>query len=603
MRETISLQDFAHELGVKINEVMQKLVRLGVMTSMNGSIDFDTAQLLAHEFEFTVESVAFEEGDIIENEDAAEKAEKAEDLASRPPVVTVMGHVDHGKTSLLDAIRKTKVAAGEAGGITQHIGAYSVKVKGKGSVTFLDTPGHAAFTEMRARGAQATDIVILVVAADDGVMPQTEEAIRHAQAAQVPIIVALNKADKPEATPERVMQALTKYELVPEAWGGETQMLPTSATKGTGIQELLDAILLQAEMLELKANPKRSASGVVIEAKLDKGKGVIATVLVKNGTLHQGDAIVVGNAYGKVRAMTNDEGRQLKDAGPSAAVEVTGLDQVPDAGDALNVVENAEAAREVAEHRREQSRTADMATGPKMSLEDLMAKMKGGETLEQKIVLKADVKGSVEALTDALLKMATNEVKVNVIYGGVGAITESDINLASTSKGIIVGFNVRPDSNARAIAEREGVEIRVYKIIYEVLDDVRKAMEGLLAPEAKEKVVGHAEVREIFKITKVGTIAGCKVVDGKAVRSARVRVVRDNVPLFEGKVASLKHFKNDAREVEAGLECGVSVEGFNDLKPEDVIEFFLVEEVARTLESAAAAGGKQRPGGNAEARP
>ena len=398
------------------------------------------------------------------------------------------------------------------------------------------------------------------------------------------------------------MQALTKFELVPEAWGGETQMLPTSATKGTGIQELLDALILQAEMLELKANPKRQATGVVIEARLDKGRGPVATVLVRNGTLHQGDPIVVGNAYGKVRAMTNDEGRQLKDAGPSAAVEVTGLDEVPEAGDLFNVVESGDAAREVAEHRRELSRTADMATGPKMSLEDLMAKMKGGEALELKIVLKADVKGSVEALTQALLKLATNEVKVNVLYGGVGAITESDISLASTSKGIIIGFNVRPDNNARAIAEREGVEIRTYKIIYEVLDDVRKAMEGLLAPESKEKIVGHAEVREIFKITKVGTIAGCKVTDGKALRSARVRVVRDSVPVFEGKVASLKHFKNDAREVEAGLECGVSVEGFNDIKPEDVIEFFTLEEIARTLESAAAPGGKP-PRGNAEARP
>ena len=593
MRETISVQELARELGVKASEVLKHLVRLGIMTGINGAVDFDTAQLVAHEYEYTVESVAFAEGDLIENQPAEEKAE---DLLPRPPVVTVMGHVDHGKTSLLDAIRKTKVAAGEAGGITQHIGAYQVKVKGKGSITFLDTPGHAAFTEMRARGAEVTDIVVLVVAADDGVMPQTEEAVRHAQAAKVPIVVAINKADKPEASPERVMQALTKFELVPEAWGGETQMLPTSATKGTGIQELLDALLLQAEMLELKANPKRPATGVVIEARLDKGRGPMATVLVKSGTLHQGDPIVVGDAYGKVRAMANDEGRALKEAGPSAAVEITGLDQVPEAGDVVNVVESTDAAREVAEHRREATRSADMATGPKMSLEDLMAKMKGGEALELKIVLKADVKGSVEALRDALVKMSTSEVKVDVLHGGVGAITESDIVLASASKGIIVGFNVRPDVNATQIAEREGVEIRTYKIIYEVLDDVRKAMEGLLAPE------GHAQVREIFKISKVGTIAGCRVVDGKALRSARVRVVRDSVPMFEGKVASLKHFKNDAREVESGLECGVSVEGYNDVKPDDVIEFFLLEEVARTLESPPTGGGGGKRQG-AEARP
>ncbi|MBI5510280.1 MAG: translation initiation factor IF-2 [Deltaproteobacteria bacterium] len=598
MRETISVQELARELGVKAGEVLKQLVGLGVMTGMNGSVDFETAQLVAQAHEYTVDSVAFAEGDHIED---IKVEEKPEELLPRPPVVTVMGHVDHGKTSLLDAIRKAKVAAGEAGGITQHIGAYQVAVKGKGSVTFLDTPGHAAFTQMRARGAKVTDIVVLVVAADDGVMPQTEEAIRHAQAAEVPIVVAINKADKPDASPERVMQALTKFELVSEAWGGQTLMIPTSATKGTGIQELLDALLLQAEMLELKANPKRPANGVVVEARLDKGRGPVATVLVKNGTLHQSDAIVVGDAYGKVRAMTNDEGRPTKEAGPSAAVEVTGLDQVPEAGDVLNVVESADAAREVAEHRRAQKRTTEMVSGPKMSLEDLMAKMKGGEVLELNIVLKADVKGSVEAIRDAANKLSTDEVKVNVRYGGVGAITESDIMLASASKGIVIGFNVRPDANARDIAAREGVEIRMYKIIYEVLDDVRKAMEGLLAPESKEKLVGHAEVREIFKIAKIGTIAGCRVTDGKALRSARVRILRDSVPVFEGKVASLKHFKNDAREVEAGLECGVSIEGFNDIKPADVIEFFQVEEIARTLDAPPPSG--KRPGGGAEARP
>ncbi len=593
MRETtISIQEFAHELGVKAAEVLQRLVKLGVMTNINGSIDFETAQLVAAEFQYTVDSTAFAENDILE---AGEEKENPEDLVSRPPVVTVMGHVDHGKTSLLDAIRKARVAAGEAGGITQHIGAYQVPVKGKGSVTFLDTPGHAAFTEMRARGAQVTDIVVLVVAADDGVMPQTEEAIRHAQAAKVPIIVAINKADKPEAQPERVMQALTKYELVSEAWGGETMMVPTSATKGTGIQELLDGILLQAEMLELKANPKRSATGVVVEAKLDKGRGPVVTILVDSGTLRQGDPIVVGDAYGKVRAMANDQGKQLKEAGPSCPVEVTGLDMVPEAGDVLNVVETAEAAREVAEHRREQKRTAEMVSGPKMSLEQLMAKMKGGEVLDLKIVLKADVKGSVEAISAALVKLTTPEVKVSVIHSGVGAVNESDIMLASASKGIIVGFNVRPDANARNLAEREGVQIRTYSIIYEVLDDVRKAQEGLLAPEVKEKLVGHAEVRDLFKVSKVGTIAGCKVTDGKAMRAGKVRVLRDSVPVFEGKVASLKHFKNDAREVEAGMECGVGVEGYNDVKVGDVFEFFQVEEVARTLENASAPGKRTTP--------
>ncbi len=579
--ETIAVSDLAHQIGVKAGELLQKLVGMGQMVTLNAAIDLETAQLIAHEYEYTVESVAFAEGDVLS---ASGEADRAEDLASRPPVVTVMGHVDHGKTSLLDAIRRSKVAAGEHGGITQHIGAYQVPVPGKGKITFLDTPGHAAFTSMRARGAQVTDLVVLVVAADDGVMPQTEEALKHAQAAEVPIIVAVNKADKPEAQPDRVMQQLAKYGLQSEQWGGETLFVKTSATKGTGIQELLDAILLQAEMLDLKANPKRPATAIVIEARLDRGRGPVATVLIQQGTLKRGDPVVVGEAHGKVRAMLDEHGSDMREAPPATPVEITGLDTVPNAGDQLHVVESADAAREVAEHRQALKRAQDVTTGPKMSLEDLMQRMQDQKTLELRVVLKADVQGSVEAVRDTLDKLSTPEVSVNVLYAGVGGISESDVMLASASDGIVLGFNVRPDTNARAIAEREGVEIRVFQIIYEMVDDVRKAMEGKLKPESREKIVGHAEVREVFRISKVGTIAGSRVTDGKALRSARVRVLRDNVPIYASRVASLKHFKDDAREVESGQECGVGVEGFNDIKVGDVLEFFQVEEVARRLQ-------------------
>jgi translation initiation factor IF-2 len=587
MKETIALADFAHQLGIKTNEIVAKLMSLGSVTSINQGIDFDTAQLIAEEYEYTVESVAFAEEEYIGPE---EVEENPEDLEPRPPVVTVMGHVDHGKTSLLDYIRKSRVAAGEAGGITQHIGAYQVTLPNKAKITFLDTPGHAAFTSMRARGAQVTDIVVLVVAADDGVMPQTEEAIRHAQAAGVPIIVAVNKIDRPEAQPDRVMQELTKFELISEAWGGETLFVNTSATKGTGIKELLEAIHLQAEMLELKANPKRPAVGVVVEAKLDKGRGPVATVLIEAGTLNTGDAVVVGEACGRIRALADHQRKQVKKAGPAMPVEITGQDQVPAAGDAMNVVDNVDGAKEVAEHRREQKRAQEAtASGPKMSLEDLMARMEGKESLELRVVLKADVQGSIEAVRDALVKLSTEEVKVTVLLSGVGGVKESDIVLASASEGIVLGFNVRPDPNAIRVAEREGVEIRTYKVIYEMVDDVKKAMEGLLEPERQEKVIGHAEVRDLFRVSKVGTIAGCRVIDGKAMRSARIRVVRDSVPVYEGKVGSLKRFKDDAREVESGMECGVSVEGFNDVKNGDVLEFFQVEEVRRSLAAPAAA--------------
>jgi len=599
MRETVVIADLAHELGVKASDVIGKLMALGTMVTQNQSINLETAQIVAAAYEYTVDSTAFDEAGALEGE-TPKPAD--ENQLRRPPVVTVMGHVDHGKTSLLDAIRKAKVAAGEAGGITQHIGAYSVDVGEKGSVTFLDTPGHAAFTAMRARGAQATDLVVLVVAADDGVMPQTEEAIKHAQAAKVPIIVAVNKVDKPEASPERVMQELTKFELVPEAWGGETLYVNTSATKGTGIDELLEAILLQSEVLELTANPDRQAIGVVLEAKLDRGRGPVATLLVQQGTLRRGDAIVAGDFSGKVRDMRDDTGRVVNEAGPSAAVEVTGLENVPEAGDALYAVDSADKAREIAAHRVQLKRAQEGVGRTAMTLEDMMKRMKNDQVLELKVVLKADVQGSVEAVRDALHGLSTDEVKVNVIYAGVGGIKESDITLAAASKGIVLGFNVRPDTKSRELAEHEGVDIRSYSIIYEALDEIRNAMEGLLAPESREKVIGHAEVREVFKITKVGTIAGSRVLDGKALRSARVRVVRDSVQVFDGKVASLKHFKNDAREVEAGQECGVGVEAFNDIKASDVLEFYIIEEIARTLAPPSAAPGK-RPSGGATANP
>ena len=594
MGKNITVAELASELGVKAAEVIGKLMKLGVMVTQNQSIDFDTATLMATEYEYTVTSDAFDETKMLDV-GKPEEAEETENLKPRPPVVTVMGHVDHGKTSLLDAIRKAKVADGEAGGITQHIGAYQVAVPGKGLVTFLDTPGHAAFTQMRARGAQITDLVVLVVAADDGVMPQTEEAIKHAQAAEVPIIVAVNKIDKPEAQPDRVMQELSKFSLLSEAWGGETLFVNTSATKGTGIPELLEAILLQAEVLELKANADRPAIGSVVEAQLDKGRGHVATLLIETGTLRTGDAIVVGECSGRVRAMLNDEGKSIKEAGPSTPVEIIGLDGVPDAGDQLNVVENADAAREIAENRKAARKQDEQVVDRKMSLDDIMKRMAGQESLELKIVLKADVQGSAEAVKDALNKLTTPEVKVNVIYSGVGGISESDITLAGASTGIVVGFGVRPDAKARTVAEREGVEIRTYAIIYEMLDDVRKAMEGLLTPESREKIVGRCEVREIFRVSKIGTIAGCRVVDGKAQRSARIRVLRDSVQVFDGKVSSLRSFKNDVREVDAGAECGVSLEGYQDVKPGDVLEFYTVEEVARRLDTSPAGGGRRGP--------
>ncbi|MEZ4273067.1 MAG: translation initiation factor IF-2 [Myxococcota bacterium] len=582
MKETITIAELGHQLGIKAIEIVRYLMNMGTMVTINASIDFETAQVIAAEHEYTVESIAFAEGAIL---DEPTEENNEGNLTPRPPVVTVMGHVDHGKTSLLDAIRKAKVASGEAGGITQHIGAYSVEVKGKGSVTFIDTPGHAAFTEMRARGAQVTDIVVLVVAADDGVMPQTEEAIRHAQAAGVPIIVAVNKMDRPDANADKVTQELTQFSLVPEAWGGETLFVQTSAIKKQGIDELLDAILLQAEVLDLKANRELNATGIVVEAKLDKGRGPVATILIQHGILNRGDHIVIGEHVGRVRAMTDHTGKQVKAASPSDAVEIIGLEGVPNAGDRVHRVSTSEQAREVANHRIEQKKAQEQAANNKMSLDDLMKRMSGEEAVELTVVLKADVQGSIEAVRTALLKLSTEEVRVNVIYAGVGAITESDIMLASASNALIFGFNVRPDGNARNIAQREGVEIRVYNVIYELIDEVRKAMEGLLTPESQERVLGRAEVREVFKISKVGTIAGCRLIEGKGLRSARVRVLRDSAQVYDGRVSSLKRFKDDAREVESGQECGIGVEGFNDIKQNDMIEFYEIEEIARTLDS------------------
>ncbi len=580
MKETISVQDFAMQLQAKAGDVLRALMTAGVQATLNAQIDFDTAQIIAEEFQFTVESIAFDEAQVL----AEAQEEVQEHWVARPPIVTIMGHVDHGKTSVLDAIRKTAVTEGEAGGITQHIGAYSITLDGK-KITFLDTPGHAAFTSMRARGAQVTDIVVLVVAGDDGVMPQTEEAIRHAQDAGVPIIVAINKMDKPESNAERVTQELSKFNLLPESWGGETLYVETSAITGAGLDTLLETILLQADILELHADPDREAQGAVVEATLDKGRGPVVTVLIQHGKLSRGDYLVVGEHMGKVRAMTDHTGKALKVAGPSDAVEIIGLDGVPEAGDKFNAVDSRDKASEVAKHRQDQRKAAETTKGNnKMSLEDLMAKMKGGESPELKLVLKADVQGSVEAVRASVEKLATDEVKLKVVFGAVGGVKESDIMLASATDGIVVGFNVRPDGKARTLAQREGVEIRTYSIIYELIDDVKKAMEGLLTPETREKVVGRAEVREIFKVSKIGTVGGSRVIDGKASKAARVRIVRDSVSIYDGKVGSLRHFKDDVREVDQGLECGISVEGYQDIKAGDIFEFFEVEHIQRTLD-------------------
>ncbi|ASB65387.1 Translation initiation factor IF-2 [Bacillus velezensis] len=550
---------------------------LGVMATINQELDKDTIELIASEYGVETEEVIVLEETELEK---YEEADKEEDLQIRPPVVTIMGHVDHGKTTLLDSIRKTKVVEGEAGGITQHIGAYQIEENGK-KITFLDTPGHAAFTTMRARGAEVTDITILVVAADDGVMPQTVEAINHAKAAEVPIIVAVNKVDKESANPDRVMQELTEYGLVPEAWGGETIFVPLSALTGKGIDELVEMILLVSEVEELKANPNRQAKGTVIEAELDKGRGSVATLLVQTGTLNVGDPIVVGNTFGRVRAMVNDLGRRVKTAGPSTPVEITGLNDVPQAGDQFLVFKDEKTARSVGEARASKQLEEQRSDKAKLSLDDLFEQIKQGDVKDINLIVKADVQGSAEALTAALQKIEVEGVKVKIIHTGVGAITESDIILASASNAIVIGFNVRPDGNAKSTAEAENVDIRLHRIIYKVIEEIEAAMKGMLDPEYEEKVIGQVEVRQTFKVSKIGTIAGGYVTDGHITRDSGLRLIRDGVVIFEGEVDVLKRFKDDVKEVSQGYECGITIKKYNDIREGDILEAYVMQEIER----------------------
>ena len=574
--DEINVGELASRMKKTAVEVIKQLIKLGVMASVSDVIDYDTAALVAMELGCKVEHeviVTVEDRLIDDREDTADE------LVPRAPVVVVMGHVDHGKTSLLDRIRSANVVAGEAGGITQHIGAYRVMVNGS-PVTCLDTPGHEPFTTMRARGAMVTDIAILVVAADDGIMPQTIESINHAKAAGTPIVVAINKMDLPGANPDRVKQDLTKYDLVPEEWGGETIVCPISAKTGEGIDELLENLVLQAEIMELKANPNRAAKGTVVEARLDKGRGPIMTVLVQNGTLHTGDIIIAGTAVGRVRVMTNDRGERITEAGPSVPVEIAGMSDVPSAGDIFNAVADERMARELAEERLEQQKAAASAgSAKKVSLEDLFARIQEGELKDFNIIVKADVQGSAEAVKTSLEKLSNDEVRVRVIHSGVGAITESDVMLASTSNAIIVGFNVRPDNAARDSAERSKVELRMYRVIYDCINDVTDALKGMLSPKFHEVIIGHAEVRQTFKVSKVGTVCGCYVLDGKIQRNCSVRVNRDNIVIFEGELASLRRFKDDVREVASGYECGMQVEKFNDIREGDIIECFVTEQL------------------------
>ena len=575
--EEITVGELASRMKKTSGEVIKLLMKNGVMAGINQTIDFDTAEYVATEMGCKVEkevTVTIEEKIIDAHEDTAEE------LQTRAPVVVVMGHVDHGKTSLLDAIRKTSVTAGEAGGITQHIGAYTVDVGGN-MVTFLDTPGHAAFTSMRARGAMCTDIAILVVAADDGIMPQTIESINHAKAANVPIIVAINKMDKPTANPDKIKEQLTKYDLIPEEWGGDTVICPISAKTGAGIDNLLDMVIVSAEVLELKANPNRRAKGTVIEARLDKARGPIATLLVQNGTLNQGDVIIAGTSVGRVRVMTNDKGRTVKTAGPSMPVEITGLSEAPTPGDEFNVVSDERMARELVEQRRQAEKDAQAKLMQKVTLDNLFARMQEGEMKELPLVVKADVQGSAEAVKASLEKLSNEEVRVRVIHAGVGAINESDILLASTSGAIIVGFNVRPDAAAQASGQRANVDMRFYRVIYDAIDEIEAAMKGMLAPKYEEAIIGHAEVRMTYKVSAVGTIAGCMVKDGKVARDSKVRILRDNIVIHEGEIGSLQRFKDAAKEVTAGYECGMSVVKFNDIREGDIFECYVMQEIKR----------------------
>ena len=579
IQEGVTLKDFADLMGQKVGDVIKRLMGMGVMATQNQAMDMDSAVLFADEYGIKVEVTSLETAeDVLE-----EKADAAETLVTRSPVVTIMGHVDHGKTSLLDAIRETNVVSKEAGGITQHIGAYQVSLKGR-DITFLDTPGHAAFTAMRARGSQVTDIVILVVAADDGVMPQTREAANHAKAAGVPIIVAINKIDKPGAKPDRVKQELSELELVPEEWGGQNIFCDVSAKQKVGLEHLLEMILIQADVLELKANPEKMARGTIVEAKLDKGRGPVATVLVQGGTLKVGDIFVSGIQFGKVRALVNDRGDRVDAAGPAVPVEVIGFSGVPQAGDRFSVMEEERKARQVVEFRLNKQRSAEMAAVKKITLEDLHSQIQEGKVKELNLVLKADVQGSAGAVADALVKLSTSEVKLKIIHSTVGAITETDVMLAAASNAVIIGFNVRPEPKATELAQREGVDVRLYNIIYNAIDDVKAAMEGLLEPTLKEKVLGRAEVRQTFHVSKLGTVAGSHVLEGVMARqNDGVRVLRDNVLVYEGKLHSLKRFKDDVKEVQAGYECGLSIENFNDIKVGDIVEAFIIEKIAGKL--------------------
>ena len=573
--DEITVGELASRMKKTAAEVIKCLLKNGVMASVNQTIDYDTAEFVAVELGCKVEHevvVTIEEKLFDDHEDTADE------LVSRPPVIVVMGHVDHGKTSLLDYIRHAKVAAGEAGGITQHIGAYTVKV-GDQPITFLDTPGHAAFTEMRARGAMCTDIAILVVAADDGIMPQTIEAINHAKAANIPIIVAVNKMDKHGANPDRILTQLTEHGLTPADWGGETEVCKISAKTGEGIDDLLETVLLTAEMLELKANPNRAGKGCVLEARLDKTRGPIATLLVQNGTLHQGDLIIAGTAVGRVRVMTNDKGLQVKDAGPSIPVEITGLTEVPAPGDEFNAVADERMARQLVEQRKQKIKDDANKLNQKVTLESLFSKLQEGEMKELNLIVKADVQGSAEAVKASLEKISNDEVRVKVIHAGVGAINESDILLASTSNAIVVGFNVRPNDQAQAAAKRDKVDVRMYRVIYDAINEISDAMKGLLAPKFREAIIGHAEVRQTYKVSAIGTIAGCYVKDGKITRDASVRVLRDNIVIHEGKLGSLQRFKDSVKEVAAGYECGMSIEKYNDIKEGDIFECFVMEQI------------------------
>ncbi|MGM7720410.1 translation initiation factor IF-2 [Metabacillus sp. Hm71] len=574
---SLTVGELASKLGKEPSEIIKKLLLLGTMATINQELDKDSIELIAGEYGVEVEEeIVFEKTEF----EKYEEEDREEDLQLRPAVVTIMGHVDHGKTTLLDSIRNTKVTEGEAGGITQHIGAYQI-VANDQKITFLDTPGHAAFTTMRARGAQVTDITILVVAADDGVMPQTIEAINHAKAAEVPIIVAVNKIDKPTANPDRVMQELTEHGLVPEAWGGDTIFVPVSALTGQGLDELLEMILLVTEVEELKANPNRRATGTVIEAQLDKGRGSVATLLVQNGTLRVGDPIVVGNTYGRVRAMVNDIGRRVKEAAPSTPVEITGLNDVPLAGDQFMVFEDEKQARQVGEARAQKQLDAQRSEGSKLSLDDLFEQIKQGEIKDINLIVKADVQGSVEALTAALQKIDVEGVRVKIIHTGVGAITESDIILAAASNAIVIGFNVRPDSGAKKTADVEEVDIRLHRIIYKVIEEIESAMKGMLDPEFEEKVIGQVEIRQTFKVSKIGTIAGAYVTEGKITRDSGIRLIRDGIVIYEGEIDTLKRFKDDVKEVARNYECGITIKNFNDIKEGDIIEAFVMEEIER----------------------